>query len=182
MNLLRWADAPTKREVGDALEALTAHLDTVPLQGDDSLARAMLVRSGFMRTFLNRLLPSGLFSTTLFERWIERMRPDAVIVGNPVFEGYALHAARHRGIPTILLQHGILGDFCQFVDPPADHYVVRGEFWKEFLAPAARRRASVLNPSSAAAAENRNPVRPHDIGLRFCALLCARVLSRKRPG
>src|SRR5208283_4634491 len=31
------------------------------------------------------------------------------------------------------------------------HYVVRGEFWKEFMAPAARRRASVLNPSSTAA-------------------------------
>ena len=148
-----WADAPTKREVANAVEALTAHLNTAPLQGNDSLARAMLVRSEFMRTFVDRLLPSGLFSTTLFERWIERARPDTVIVGNSVFEGYALHAARHRGIPTILLQHGILGDFCQFVDPPADHYVVRGEFWKEFLAPAARRRASVLNPSSAPAVE-----------------------------
>ena len=149
-----WGDAPTTREVGDAVEALTAHLHTIPLLGDDALARAMLVQSGFMRTFLDRLLPLGLFSTTLFERWIERVRPETVIVGNPVFEGYALHAARHRGIPTVLLQHGILGDFCQFVDPPADHYVVRGEFWKEFLAPAARRRASVLNPGSATAAED----------------------------
>ena len=148
-----WADAPTKRELGDAVEALTAHLDSVPLQGDDSLARAILVRSDFMRTFLDHLLPLGLFSTRLFERWIERARPDALVVGNPVFEGYALHVARQRGIPTILLQHGILGDFCQFVDPPADHYVVRGEFWKEFLAPTARRRASVLNPSPAAGVE-----------------------------
>jgi hypothetical protein len=85
----------------------------------------------------------------LFDRWVESVRPDAVIVGNPVFEAYALHAARRRGIPTILLQHGILGDFCQFVDPPVDHYVVRGEFWKQFLAPAARSRARVLNPAQA---------------------------------
>jgi hypothetical protein len=155
-----WGDAPTKREVRDAVEALTAHLHSIPLEGDDALARKILLRSAYMRTFLDRLLPLGLFSTTLFERWIERVRPDTIIVGNPVFEGYALHAARRGGIPTILLQHGILGDFCQFVDPPADHYVVRGEFWKEFLAPAARRRASVLNPGSAAGAEDTGqPVR-----------------------
>lgn len=149
-----WADAPTKREVDDAVETLTTHLDTFPLQGDDALARRMLLQGAFMRTFLDRLLPSGLFMTALFERWIASARPDAVIVGNPVFEGYALHAARRLGIPTILLQHGILGDFCQFVDPPADHYVVRGEFWKEFLAPAARGRASVLNPSPTLPAAN----------------------------
>jgi hypothetical protein len=142
-----WADAPKNREIRDAVAALSAHIADVPLQGDDAMARMLFIRSAFMRTFLGRLLPAGLFSTTLFERWIESARPDAVIVGNPVFEGYALQAARRRGIPTILLQHGILGDFCQFVDPPADHYVVRGEFWREFLAAPARQRACVLNPS-----------------------------------
>lgn len=144
-----WADAPKKREVRDAGAALVAHVNGFPLEDEDALARAMLMRSAFMQTFLGRLLPSGLFGTALFDRWVESVRPDAVIVGNPVFEAYALHAARRRGIPTILLQHGILGDFCQFVDPPADHYVVRGEFWKQFLAPAARQRAGVLNPAQA---------------------------------
>ncbi len=142
-----WADAPTRHEVDDAAAAVTAHIARVALQGEDEVARAMFLRSAFMQTFFLRLLPSGLFGTALFERWIEAVRPDAVVVGNPVFEGYALHAARRNGIPTILLQHGILGDFCQFVDPPADHYVIRGEFWKEFLAPAARQRARVLNPA-----------------------------------
>jgi hypothetical protein len=144
-----WADAPKKHEVRDAGAALVAHVNGLPLKDEDALARAMLMRSAFMQTFLGRLLPSGLFGTALFDRWIESVRPDAVIVGNPVFEAYALHAARRRGIPTILLQHGILGDFCQFVDPPADHYVVRGEFWKQFLAPVARQRACVLNPAQA---------------------------------
>ena len=142
-----WSMAASKREVDEAADALTAHLNSVPLQGDDALARTMFLTSVFYQTFTRRLLPAGLFSTALFERWVERTRPDAVIVGNPVFEGYLLHAARRQGIPTILLQHGILGDFCQFVDPPADRYVVRGEFWKEFLAPAARERAVVLNPT-----------------------------------
>jgi hypothetical protein len=142
-----WADAPKQREVRDARAALVAHVGDLPLENEDALARAMLMRSAFMGTFLGRLLPSGLFGTALFDRWVESVQPDAVIVGNPVFEAYALHAARRRGIPTILLQHGILGDFCQFIDPPVDHYVVRGEFWKQFLAPAARQRACVLNPA-----------------------------------
>jgi hypothetical protein len=46
----------------------------------------------------------------------------------------------------VLLQHGVLGDFCQFVDPPVDHYVVRGQFWKEFLSQKAGERAVVINP------------------------------------
>jgi len=138
--------APSKREVHEAADTLTAHVDTVPLQGDEAWARALLVHGRFFRTFLTRLLPQGLFNTALFERWIDVARPDALIVGNPVFEGYALHAARRHDVPTVLLQHGILGDFCQFIDPPVDHCVVRGEFWREFLAPAARARAMVLNP------------------------------------
>ncbi|HSV77744.1 MAG TPA: hypothetical protein VLK85_00885, partial [Ramlibacter sp.] len=85
-------------------------------------------------------------------------RPAALVVGNPVFEAYALHAARARGIPTVLLQHGLLGDFCQFSDPPVDHYVVRGEFWRDFLAAAPRSRAQVLEPprQSPAAARHAN--------------------------
>ena len=67
-------------------------------------------------------------------------------MGNPGFERYALHVARRSGIPTILLQHGILGDFCQFSDPPVDHYIVRGEFWKHFLASIPQSRAIVLDP------------------------------------
>ena len=127
-----WMDAPKSREIRDAVAALTAHIAEVPLQGDDAMARKLFIHCAFMRTFLGRLLPAGLFGTTLFERWIESTRPDAVVVGNPVFEGYALQAARRRGIPTILLQHGILGDFCQFVDPPADHYSFAANFGGNF--------------------------------------------------
>ncbi|MFO1316187.1 MAG: hypothetical protein U1F58_11345 [Burkholderiales bacterium] len=152
-----WADAPKAGEARDAAAALIAHVEGVPLEGDEALARSVFVRGAFMHTFLRRLLPSGLFATALFDRWVATVRPDAVIVGNPVFEAYALHAARRRGIPTVLLQHGILGDFCQFIDPPVDHYVVRGEFWKDFLAPEARRRACVLDPSPAIAAPRAAP-------------------------
>lgn len=143
-------DAPLKGEVADAIAVLTTHLSSIGLNGDDELARTILMEGPFLRTFFERLLPAGLFQTTMFERWMEQARPESVVVGNPVFEGYALNAARRQGVPTILLQHGILGDFCQFVDPPVDHYIVRGEFWKAFLSPAARGRADVLNPQGVA--------------------------------
>jgi hypothetical protein len=105
----------------------------------------LFLSGGWFGQFLKRHLPEGLYETTLYERFIERAAPSALVVGNPVFEGYALHAARKRGIPTVLLQHGVLGDYCQLSDPPADHYVVRGRFWQDFLAEVPRRRSSILN-------------------------------------
>lgn len=138
--------APSGREVAEAREQILTHLKSIKLAPEDAAARdAYLVSAGFS-TFMQRLLPRGLFQTRLFERFIEATEPAAVVVGNPVFEGYALHAARKAGIPTLLLQHGVLGDFCQFSDPPVDQYIVRGGFWRDFLAPEPRKRALVLNP------------------------------------
>lgn len=138
--------APSKGEVETAKEAIRAHLAAVPMSEEDrKLVEIYLGGSGFLN-FVNRLLPQGLFQTALFERFVVQAAPEFIVVGNPVFEGYLLHAARRAGIPTIVLQHGILGDFCQFIDPPVDHYVVRGQFWRDFLATPAAQRAQVLNP------------------------------------
>ena len=136
--------APTRRGVIAARETIQQHIETVQLSAEEGLVRDAYLNGSGLATFMSRLLPFGLFQTQLFKRFVEVTEPGALIVGNPVFEGYALHAAQRAGVPTFLLQHGILGDFCQFVDPPADHYVVRGEFWREFLSPKARRRALVL--------------------------------------
>lgn len=142
--------APSKGEVAEARRHILDHLRAVELPPDEVTARDAYLDSPGFATFMDRLLPRGLFQTRLFERFIETTEPSALVVGNPVFEGYALHAARKAGIPTLLLQHGILGDYCQFVDPPVDHYIVRGEFWREFLAPKARERSLVLNPAEPA--------------------------------
>lgn len=137
--------APTPRESVAAAQAIEEHILSVHLSGEESLARDSLLGGSFLAEFKHRLLPQALFFTSTFDRWAETTRPRALVVGNPVFEGPALHAAKRHNIPTVLLQHGILGDFCQFVDPPADHYVVRGEFWRDFLAEGPRRRAKILN-------------------------------------
>ena len=140
---------PSARESAAVGKQIVESLRSVRLDAQDSLARDYLLRSRFFETFMRRLLPIGLFSSALFDDWVAKAQPAALVVGNPVFEGYATLSARRSGIPTILLQHGVLGDYCQFWDPPVDHYIVRGQFWQDFLSPAARKRARVLNPSPA---------------------------------
>jgi hypothetical protein len=142
----RAAMAPRNREVESAKERLYRHFESVELDRKDGQLRDLYLKSRGFVLFLNRLLPQGLYQSSLFEAFIEEAAPAAVIVGNPVFEGYLLQATRKANIPTVLLQHGVLGDFCQFVDPPVDHYVVRGQFWKEFLSQKAGERAVVINP------------------------------------
>ncbi len=142
--------APTGPEVVEAREAIRTHLQSVELSSDDAVVRDAYLDSPGLGTFIRQLLPHGLFQTELFREFVRAVEPTALVVGNPVFEGYALHAAQQAEIPTCLLQHGILGDFCQFVDPPVDHYIVRGEFWWQFLAPKARARSVVLNPKERA--------------------------------
>ena len=138
--------APPAAEVRQAVATITEHLAGIPLNATEVAAREIFLISPFFSTFLARHLPLGLFQTSLFRRWVEVVQPAALITGNPVFEGYALQAARLAGIPTLLLQHGILGDFCQFIDPPVDHYLVRGRFWRDFLPPPAAQRALILDP------------------------------------
>jgi Capsule polysaccharide biosynthesis protein len=138
---------PKSGELAAAKTALRNHFTQASLQASDSLARDLFLDSRFVAGFFDRMLAQGLYSTALFDNWTERVQPAALVVGNPVFEGYALHAARKQSIPTVLLQHGILGDFCQFADPPADHYIVRGRFWREFLSVAAAAKAKILNPA-----------------------------------
>jgi len=137
---------PSAAELRAAQETILSHLDSVSLPESEGTALRLLLNGRFFQSFLTRHLPQGLYASALFERWADSTSPAALVVGNPVFEGYALHAARRRGIPTVLLQHGILGDFCQFLDPPVDHYVVRGAFWRGFLAAAPCSRAKVLEP------------------------------------
>lgn len=137
---------PPIAELKAASRMIVEHLSDVPLEGDEKALRALFLQSEFFQLFLTRHLPYGLFAVRVFERWIDETEPSVLVVGNPVFEGPALTLAQQHRIPTVVLQHGILGDYCQFIDPPTDHYVVRGTFWRDFLAPPVRPRAVVLNP------------------------------------
>lgn len=137
---------PSASEALLAEGVIRSHLQSVVLSRNEAAAFQLLLSSSYMHVFFNHHLPKGLFLSALFEHWASLTTPAALVVGNPIFEAYGLHVARRHNIQTILLQHGILGDFCQFSDPPVDHYIVRGEFFKNFLAAVPRSRALVLNP------------------------------------
>lgn len=136
--------APSRSEVADARRIIERHLRDIRLSGAEQRARDSFIAGTYFEQFCRRLLPLGLYSTRLFDVWARQTRPAALVVGNFVFEAYALLAARRHGIPTILLQHGTMGE-CAISDAPADHYVLRGKFWQGFLAEAARRESKVLN-------------------------------------
>ena len=137
---------PKKDEIIDSAEHIQQHLLRVQLDEKENLARQLLMESGLMNQFFSRVLPQGLFSSSLFGEWIEKTEPKAVIVGNPVFEGYALYQARARKIPTILLQHGILGEYDFYAEYPVDYYLLRGQFWYERISPHARKNALIMSP------------------------------------
>ena len=147
---------PGRPEVAEALDAIKTHIARVPLAGEEAVARQLLECGDFAASLAQALVPAGMLMSGLFARWLCETEPRALVVGNPGWEGFALIPARAAGIPTVLLQHGILGDFCQFVDPPAEHYVVRGEFWREFLASKPRARSIIANPQTMTASSRRS--------------------------
>jgi hypothetical protein len=148
---------PSASKLKTARDIIERHLANAAVTNGEKTLRDLFVRGAFFQTFLGRHLPYGLFVARVFERWLDAAQPAALVVGNPVFEGPALALAQQRGIPTLVLQHGILGDFCQFVDPLTDRYVVRGAFWRDFLAPPVRPRALVLNPPEPSPATPQQP-------------------------
>jgi aminopeptidase-like protein len=137
---------PSNNEISAAIKTIRQHILHVHLNEQDSIARRIFLDSSWLSLFFSKHLAKGLYSSSLFEHWLDQVRPSALIVGNPVFEGYALYKARDKKIPTILLQHGILGGCYFYYDHPVDYYIMRGEFWRESLSLSSQQRAVVLNP------------------------------------
>ncbi len=140
-----WSDLPSESCLERLRKDLLAHINAVVLDGDQHLARAALIRTEAFQTYLHRILPLTCFHARISRKFLQEVRPELIVVGNAAFEGPLLQLARARGIPTVLLQHGILGDYYQLMDQPADTLLVRGEFWREFVAPKMRERTHVLN-------------------------------------
>lgn len=138
---------PHHEEIHQAKIAIQHHILNKKLNREETIVRDMLIHSTMLETFFSRLLSCGLFFSSLFESWLDQVKPSVVIVGNPVFEGYALHKARSKNIPTVLLQHGVLGPYYPFSDYPVDSFVVRGQYWYDQLSPESKKRAVILNPS-----------------------------------
>jgi hypothetical protein len=148
---------PNRDEISETAHAIHIHVSNVSLNTDESIARQVFLRSSWWKLFVSRLLPYGLFSSHLFEHWINEAEPSGLIVGNQVYEGYALLNAQRKKIPTILLQHGVLADYFPYSDHPVDYYIVRGEFFYERLSPISQKRAIIFNPSGNVMQKNVTP-------------------------
>ncbi|EKD55021.1 MAG: hypothetical protein ACD_60C00028G0018 [uncultured bacterium] len=136
---------PSRLDVNDAVRVVGNHISHQVLDERETIAHYLFLQSPWLSLFFSRYLPIGLFASALFDHWAQLAKPAALLVGNPVFEGYALHAARHKKIPTLLLQHGLLGGCYLYYDHPVDYYILRGEFWRESLSPISKKRTQVLN-------------------------------------
>lgn len=167
---------PKQKEIDQATQAILTHLQSVDLNQTEKIAYEMLLCGNWMQTFLSKLLPKGLFFSALLDHWCQAVCPRALIVGNPVWEGYALHITRQKRIPTLLLQHGVLGDFYQFCNYPVDHVIVRGEFWYQFLAPSTATHSIILNPPRAIKKVTKNTEKSCIVFCTFC--LCDRDILK----
>lgn len=152
-----WGDLPSLAMLEHARGMLVRHMENVHLAAEDSLARSLLLRGSIFREYLLRRLPVFVLKGRLIRKWMAETEPKMVVVGNPGTERPVLQLARKNGIPTVCLQHGILGDYYQHCTQPCDALVVRGPFWKEFVVEPMRERTQILNASSATDARVAQP-------------------------
>ncbi len=149
-DLFAWgsrSDIPSRRMVEEARAKLVRHMEDAALEAEDSLARTLLLGGSMFRAYLLRRLPIFIFKARLARKWLLEVKPRMVVVGNPGTERPLLQLAHESGIPTVCLQHGILGDYYQYCTQPCDSLVVRGPFWKEFVVAPMRKRTRILNPA-----------------------------------
>jgi hypothetical protein len=139
---------PSESELKRIRQELRTHLLGTALSENEQLVRHLLMESADFSLVLERLMPLGCLQARAFDKWIECERPAMLVVGNDAQEGYLLQKARTAGLRTVLLQHGILGDFYQLTEHSADVLAVRGEFWREFVSEQSSKRSVVLNCKS----------------------------------
>lgn len=138
---------PNHNETQAAASAIYHHILKIKLNCQEETARTILLNSAWLKRFFSEFLAYGLFSSSLFENWIQETQPNALVTGNTGFEDYALIKARQHNIPTVLLQHGVLSEYFPYSDHPVDNYIVRGQFFYERLSAESRERALILNPT-----------------------------------
>lgn len=142
------SELPTQRMLSSVRQTLAEHVDRVSLSGEDLLVRELVKHSEEMYDFFRWRIKLGMLENQAFDRWYEREKPKLLVVGNDSFEGYFLQRAHNAGLPTLMLQHGIFGDFYQLTEHSADMLLVRGKFWQEFVSAESRKESLVVNCAS----------------------------------
>lgn len=137
--MMREAQAVAMAGPHAVAEVLRALAEFAPLTHVPRELRAVLTRR--LHASLTRDLSLGVLHARLWQRALDALRP-AAVVGfvhyNELMAPLVLQA-RHRGIPTLYLQHGICGPlFRAEALLPYDDLVVFGEYARVMLAPLAQ--------------------------------------------
>lgn len=142
---VRRSQLPSQRAISTVRQTLADHIDKARLSEEEALIRQLVKRSPEMGDFFQWQIKIGLLENQAFDGWYSREKPKLLVVGNDSYEGYFLQRAQKCGLPTLMLQHGIFGDFYQLTEHSADMLLVRGKFWQEFISAESRRKSLVAN-------------------------------------
>jgi hypothetical protein len=140
-----WNKLPRRSELRAISDSIVSRLKAVPLSGPGQQVRDLYLRSPRFSYLLDRLLPWGALLICAGERMLEEVRPELIVVGNAAFERALLLLALQHGIPTVMLQHGVIHPYYRVLDQPVDHFLARGEFFRDCVGPMLKAKTEVLD-------------------------------------
>jgi hypothetical protein len=146
--LYAWAqmsDIPSRFEVRRMAEEFMAAIRGVPLSAKQSGLRSVLLNSEWWQLFLTRRLPFLVFNGRALRRWFESVAPEMIVVGNAGYERALLLQESVRGVPIVMLQHGIMHWVFGVTDEPVDVFLLRGPFFQRSVNEVFRRKTVILN-------------------------------------
>jgi hypothetical protein len=147
-SLYAWArvsDIPSPLAVRSMGKRFTAAISAVALSETDSALRAVFLKSEWWQLFITRWLPFLIFNSRVLRRWYASVMPEMIVVGNAGFERALLLQENVRGVPVVMLQHGIMHWVYGVTDEPVDVFLLRGPFFQRCLNERLRRKTLILN-------------------------------------
>lgn len=141
----RLSDIPSPLEVRSMGKKFTAAISTVPMSETDSALRAVFLKSEWWQLFITRWLPFLIFNGRVLQRWYATVMPEMIVLGNAGFERALLLQENVRGVPVVMLQHGIMHWVYAVTDEPVDVFLLRGSFFQHCLNECLGRKTVILN-------------------------------------
>ncbi len=141
----RASDVPSISEVRALGDRLTAAVLSVPLTGEENALSRVLLNSDWWHLFVKRWLGFVLFHGRAVQRWCQAVAPEILVVGNAGWERALLQCKEAEGIPSVMLQHGVMHWVYTVADQPVAKFLLRGKFFQRLINEKLRRKTLVCN-------------------------------------
>lgn len=175
----RASDIPSRPEIQAIAQRIAKAVMSVRLGQDEDRLRRVLLQSDWWDHFLKRRLPFVIFHERVLRRWCEAVAPQMLVVGNAGWERALLQSPQAKGIPSLMLQHGVMHWVYAVADQPVTTFLLRGKFFQQALNEKLRNKTVIGNYPQEnrrtidAAAESRRDVlfitTPYDSAVFFHA-------------